>query len=79
MIELLQEGKRHGWARFRKAVEQALEWGCWDPAAVRSLLLSADLQREQPQKVVVEQLARFDRALPTLTVYDQLLSAEPVR
>jgi hypothetical protein len=79
MIELLQEGKRHGWPRFQEVVEQALAWGCCDPAAVRCLLSSAGLEREQPPKLVVEQLARFDRALPTMTAYDQLLVAGAAR
>jgi hypothetical protein len=79
MIELLAEGKRQGWPRFREAVEQALEWGCCDPAAVRCLLSSAGLEREQQPQFVVEQLACFDRELPTMAAYDQLLHGEAVR
>ena len=79
MIELLAEGKRQGWPRFREAVEQALEWGCCDPAAVRCLLSSAGLEREQPPPFVVGQLACFDRELPTMAAYDQLLASKAVR
>jgi hypothetical protein len=79
MIELLAEGKRQGWPRFRKAVEQALDGDCCDPAAVRCLLSSAGLEREPPPKFVVEQLACFDRELPTMAAYDQLLASEAVR
>jgi hypothetical protein len=38
MIELLQHGSRHGWEKLKNAVQQALDIGCTDAAAVLHLL-----------------------------------------
>jgi hypothetical protein len=79
MIELLQEGKRRGWAQLRGAVEQALRSGCTDAAAVLHLLASEDLEREPAPALEVAELARYERGLPTTAPYDQLLSAGALR
>lgn len=76
MIELLQEGKRQGWDKLREAIEKALACGCCDQAAVRYLLTSPQLERLEPPPLVVTGLERFERPLPTLTNYDQLLATE---
>ncbi len=79
MIELLQEGKRHGWDKLSEAIEKALECGCCDQAAVRYLLTSQCLERLAQPPLVAPELERFERPLPTLTNYDQLLAAEAVQ
>ena len=79
MIELLQEGQRQGWQKLREAVEQALACGCCDQAAVRYLLTSQGLERLAPPPLVVAELERFERPLPTVTNYDRLLASEALR
>lgn len=79
MIELLQEGKRHGWDKLSEAIEQALEYGCCDQAAVRCLLTSQCLERLVQPPLELEELKRFERPLPTVTNYDQLLATEALQ
>ena len=85
MIELLQLGRRlgqergqAGYDRLRAAVEAALALGCSDAAAVRHLLASAELARQRPATAALAgqelgRLAGYDRPLPEVTAYDQLL------
>ena len=75
MVELLLLGREHGYAALVAAVEQALALGCNDVAAVRCLLtkplastLVAPLSSSE-----LGALARFERALPEVSAYDQLL------
>lgn len=76
MIELLQVGRQHTPARLRAAVEQALALGCPDAAAVRHLLVTPTLARATPPPLVdLGVLERFERPLPTVDAYDQLLGA----
>jgi transposase len=76
MIELLQLGRQHGPDRLRAAIEQALALGCPDAAAVRHLVLAPSLARPTaPALADLGALARFERPLPTVTAYDQLLLA----
>lgn len=75
MLGLLEEGKRQGWLKLQRAVEQALEYGCTDPAAVRYLLSAERLERTEAPKLIVD-LPCAERALPTMTAYDQLLGQE---
>jgi transposase len=78
MLGLLEEGKRQGWTKLRRAIEQALECGCADPAAVRYLLGVERLERVEPPKLILD-LPCAERALPTMTAYDQLLGREALR
>jgi transposase len=73
MIELLQLGQRYGQNVLRTAIERALAMGAGDSAAVVHLLAQPRLQRPELERVDVAALARFDRPLPTLDAYDQLL------
>ncbi len=75
MIALLQLGRVHGYARLQACVEQALAWGCADPAAVRYLLTVGELVRQPPVAVEVGALAAYDRPQPSLHAYDQLLAS----
>jgi transposase len=73
MVELLQFGKRHGYDQLQKAVETALDLGCSDAGAVRYLLGAEGQQRPQPEPVEIGTLARYERPLPRLNHYDELL------
>ena len=73
MIELLQLGKLRGWPRLRQAIEQALEAGCVDSAAVRHLLTAESLQPTPGERVELGELQRYERPMPLLTDYDRLL------
>jgi transposase len=74
MIEVLQLGRRHGPDRLRAAVETALALGCRDAAAIRHLLATPTLAHHPPPALGPHALARFDRPLPALDRYDELLA-----
>jgi hypothetical protein len=73
MIELLTLGKRYGWDRLQQVVEQSLALGCTDAAAVRHLLTAAELGRPHPALLELHGLERYERPLPQMNEYDQLL------
>ena len=73
MIALVQLGRTHGQARLRAAIERALALGCTDGAAVRHLLTAPDLEHGRPPALAGGALAHFERALPDVAPYDQLL------
>ena len=74
MITLLQLGRRHGQATLLGAIDAALVLGCTDEAAVRHLVTARSLERARPEVVAVGMLAQFERPLPTVGEYDQLLT-----
>jgi hypothetical protein len=74
MIELLSVGKRQGWDRLKRAVEESLALGCTDAAAVRHLLAATELGRPRTELVELQGLERYERPLPQINEYDQLLS-----
>jgi transposase len=78
MIELLKLGGQYGFAQLERAVETALRLQCWDAAAVRHLLAAGNLEQGRPQRLEVEALARYERPLPEVSHYDQLMSWEVV-
>jgi hypothetical protein len=73
MIELLQLGRRHGYARLIAAVEQALQLGCTDAAAVRYFLTLQRISLADVPPIDVGALSRYERPLPSLVPYDALL------
>jgi transposase len=73
MIEILLEGRKHGAARLRQAIERALELGCSDKAAVEYLLTEEKLEKKRPEVIEVGALLAYERPQPTMAVYDQLL------
>ena len=73
MIELLQLGTGD-WSRLRVAVEQALALGCHDVAAIRHLMLPGHLDRPMVAAIDIGSLARYERPMPVMSGYDQLLS-----
>jgi hypothetical protein len=73
MIELLQQGSKHGWERLKQAVQQALDMGCTDAAAVRHLLVFGELTHAPVEHLAVSGLERYERPLPVMSDYDLLL------
>ena len=66
-------GRIHGLAQLLAAIDAALVLGCTDEAAVRHLVTAQTLEHARPEAVDVGALAQFERPLPTLGEYDQLL------
>jgi transposase len=76
MIGLLQLGKAKGYARLQSAVESALALGCGDEAAVRYLILTEPESRPAQEALEIGWLDRYERSLPMVNDYDQLLAGE---
>ena len=74
MITLLRMGREFGYAKLEAAVSQALELGCADVAAIRHLLMADQLQNAAVEAVEIGALAAYERPLPTMAEYNQLLS-----
>lgn len=74
MIELLALGKAHGRQKLEQAVEHALSLGSCDVAAVRHLLAADKLKRTQCEAIELGLLERYERPLPVMSNYDQLLA-----
>ena len=55
------------------AVEQALTLGCHDVTAIRHLMVAGDLDRPRVAAVDIGALARYERPMPVMNSYDQLL------
>lgn len=79
MIEILLLGQQHGPARLRQAIEEALRLGCSDVAAVRYLLTAEQLEKDKPAAIELGSLISYERPLPSMEAYDQLLLHAPVR
>ena len=75
MIELLLLGREKGYDRLRKAIEQALEFGCTDAAAIRYLMQAEGLKHQPVELIEVPHLARYQQPTPVITAYDQLLNS----
>jgi transposase len=73
MIGLLQLGKTQGHDRLRAAIEESLALGCHDSAAVRHLLTVPAHPTVPPPLSDLGPLAQFERPLPDVSAYDQLL------
>jgi transposase len=73
MVELLQVGRRVGYDQLRRAVEEALAYGCVDTSAITYLLSAATLERAAQPRLEVGALARFERPQPSVAEYDTLL------
>ena len=77
MIEIIMLGRQHGYWELEKAVNEALDIGCFDVGAVR-LLLHADRQASKSREPVeIGALSCYDRPQPQLGEYDQLLRNQP--
>jgi hypothetical protein len=78
MVEILGYGKTLGYEALRQAVESALEMGSCDVSTVWYLMTAGQLDRDHPEPIDVGSLSCYERPLPVLTEYDQLLVAEEV-
>ncbi len=76
MIRLLQLIPVHGHRQLRSAIEGALACGSGDPATVLHLL-KPDLRSEHHAAPLLGTGVGYERPLPRLDVYDQLLSNKP--
>jgi hypothetical protein len=74
MISLLKLGRAHGWKELQASVEKAAGSNCWDVAAVKYLLATGEGDRPHPEAVELGWLERYERPLPVMNEYDQLLS-----
>jgi hypothetical protein len=73
MVGLLQLGRQHGQAALTRAIEEALDLGVYDSAAVQHLLETPQLARVQSAVVDVGVLEVYERPQPVLDGYDALL------
>lgn len=80
MVDLLLLAPVHGWPALRRAAEEALSLGCTDASAVACLLLQST-SATAPVTLSAEDLgdlSRYDREMPEMSGYDQLLAGERV-
>lgn len=75
MIGLLQLGKQYGRDRLRAAIETAASTGCSDIAAVEHLLHAETLRHVACEVIDIGALERYQRPLPVMNEYDELLLA----
>jgi len=73
MIGLLQLGKQYGRERLRAAIEKAVSAGCTDSAAVEHLLHAETLRHVACEAIDIGSLAIYQRPLPVMQEYDELL------
>jgi transposase len=74
MISLVRVGLSEGWDSLIRAVEEALRLGVTDAAAVIHILRMPDAEdRRRYALQLAEELAEFERPLPVMDEYDQLL------
>lgn len=79
MVDLLQMGRVHGQSALIAAVEKTLRMGSCDVAAVQSVLNASHLPEALPIEPLpislLGALSQYERPLPDVTSYDQLLAA----
>lgn len=75
MVGLVRVASVEGWPRMIAAVEEALRLGTCDGGAVLYIFREPDAAvRERHQVALAEELAQFERPMPDMDEYDQLLS-----
>ena len=75
MITLVRAGTGSGWARLIAAVEEGLRLGVSDAAAVLHIMNMPDAeQRKEYAIALAEELAEFERPMPSMEEYDLLLT-----
>lgn len=78
MIAVLKLNRVHGATKLRRAIESALQMGCLHLAAVEYLLTADQLSRTVPEMIEIGLLDRYERPMPVMTGYDQLLCREVI-
>ncbi|HEY6351863.1 MAG TPA: IS21 family transposase [Candidatus Angelobacter sp.] len=76
ILAIIRMGREFGYAKLETSVTQALGLGCTDGAAIRHLLMSDQLQHAAATTIALGALAAYERPLPTMTEYNQLLTIE---
>ena len=76
MIAILKLDRLHGSLKLRQAIESAMNLGCHHLAAVQYLLSADQLSRTVPEMVEIGLLDRYERPMPLMNGYDELLSRE---
>lgn len=76
MVALLRLGREFGFTKLRACVEQALQLGCTEVAAIHHLLMADELQHAAVESMDLGALAAYERPLPNLAEYNQLLDSE---
>lgn len=78
MVDLLLLARVHGWSAVKTAAEKALLLGCTDESAVQCLLAQVAAATEIPPLSTEDlgSLSRYERPLPEISGYDQLLAGE---
>jgi hypothetical protein len=76
MVAIIRMGREFGYAKLETSVAQAMALGCTDVAAIRHLLMSDELQHAAATTIEIGALAAYERPLPTMSEYDQLLTTE---
>jgi transposase len=76
IIAIIRMGREFGYAKLETSVTQALVLGCTDVAAIRHLLMSNQLQHAATTTIEIGALAAYERPLPTMIEYNQLLTIE---
>jgi hypothetical protein len=61
MVELIRIGREFGYDKLTTAVEQALELGCGDVAAIRHLLMSDQLRHRVGEMIEVGAFSAYER------------------
>lgn len=74
MVGVIRMGREFGYAKLEASVAQALEWGSTDVAAIRHLLMTDQLQHGVRETVEIGALTTYERPMPTMAEYSQLLS-----
>ena len=76
MVDLLLLTRKHGWPDVRAASERALTLGCTDLSGIQCLLAEASAATAPVALSASElgDLGRYDRPLPQMGGYDQLLA-----
>ena len=75
MIQVVGLAKQYGHTQLQESVARALSTGCSDAAAIRHLVSANELARQQPEELSLKaELACFERPLPLMVEYDQLLA-----
>jgi len=73
MVAVIRMGREFGYTKLEACVSQALKLGSTDIAAIRHLLVSDQLQHGEAEPVEIGALSAYERPLPTMAQYDQLL------
>jgi hypothetical protein len=79
MFDLLKMGRQHGYGQLREAGEAALASGSHDVSAIRYLLTAAQTRQTAIPAIEVGLLDPYERPLPVMNDYDQLLGIGAAR